>query len=543
MEPPLKKPMHPRSYFMKQNDLLKYKELPVGGWMYSRFGLPPKKISKAESIYKKTNGVFVFKKNNTIEIITDVFGTTPVFFDEINETISNDLRQINSNDNLSTKIDFPGFWESVIYDYSFLSRTLNKGIIQVPGGSIFHFDYCSRKWSITRWNYFDISNFVGVSRDLLDLIDKRLTKICSNIWEKLPVGGKILLPLSGGLDSRLLALYLILTGDPKRIKAVTFGFSKKSYEYKIAKQVCENLQITDHTFHALPRDIYPEITQDYWQLWRGCLSVTHAHLFSYLKNNSNENNIIVTGFMADPIAGYAASQRQSPDVPLESCNVFKKLIFHANELRIDQSINDTIIADLITIYNEWKNNCHYIGFDEYIYLTQRQPKTFSLLLYSYKNYCEVSAPFSDPALVSLFMSAPFDLRKDKKIIRMLLNLRKPTLANIEDVSSAISKDYNITNISSASRRKRSSRFAVLLSVITNDSIKYFSPYWTEDLYNAFRCECRNDILATLRYFFENNIITDEQFILLSKKPLRSFEVSRCGKILSFLPASINSFSA
>src|SRR5208282_4011555 len=102
--------------------------------------------------------------------------------------------------------------------------------------------------------------------------------------------------------------------------------------------ICAELKITDHIFHELPRDIYSGMSYDFWQLWRGCLSVTHSHLFSYLKSNSNENNLLVTGFMADPVAGYAASQREEPAMPLESFNVFNKLKYHADELGIDESI-------------------------------------------------------------------------------------------------------------------------------------------------------------------------------------------------------------
>ncbi|WP_136514302.1 asparagine synthase-related protein [Geomonas edaphica] len=517
---------------------LNLQELPNGDWMFTQLGTPPQKISKIDAMHEKTNGVFIYKKNAGIEIVTDNFGTIPVFYDSESESIANEIGLLTHNDEATAKPDLPGFWESIIYDYSFSSRTLNRGIIQIPSGSIFYLDFKSKQWTITRWYFFNINTYETNQSELLRSIDNRLAQICSNLWERLPPNGKILLPLSGGLDSRLLALHLASSGDVNRIKAVTFGFSKKTYEYRIARQVCSVLNITDHTFHDIPRNLYPEIAYDFWNLWRGCLSVTHAHLFSYLKRYSNNSNLLITGFMADAVAGYAASQRQEPIQPLENFNVFKKLKIHAQELNIDETIISEIILDLEYIYDDWKNNCFNIGFDEYVYLTQRQSKTFSLLIQTYKKYCEVVAPFSDPLLEKLFISAPFDLRRDKKIIRQLMNMRRPDLSNIEDLSSSISLQTTKQYIHSM-RRKWSSRFAVLSSLCTNDKIRFFSPYWTEDLNGAFRRECRNDILSTLRYLFDNDVINYEQFKILAGKPVRSNEVSRCGKILSLLPASTN----
>jgi hypothetical protein len=280
--------------------------------------------------------------------------------------------------------------------------------------------------------------------------------------------------------------------------------------------------------------MYPGIAHDYWRLWRGNLSVTHAHLYSYLKSDSNENNLLVTGFMADPIAGYAASQRQEPVMPLESSAVFKKLKFHGDELGIVAPVVSDIGEDLAALYGEWKDNNHTVGFDEYVYLTQRQSKIFCLLVHTYRDFCEVTAPYADPMLARLFLSAPYELRKNKKIMRLMMNLRNPELAHIDDLSSSLS-DHSFKHVIRSVQRKWSSRLSVVLNLVTQDTIRYFSPFWTEDLNGAFRCECRHGIVSTVKHLYDSGLISYEQFNLMTKKPVRSYEVYRCGKVLSFLP--------
>lgn len=249
---------------MRSNNILYVDNIKYQGKWFSQFGLKPIDVKKEEEPWKHRNGIFVFRDSRTISIYTDNFGTTPVFYDIENNLFSNDLEHLSSEQVNSKSLDRISFWESMIFDYSFDVRTSIKNIIQIPGGSTFKYSIRTRKWSIDRWNYFDVHKCSVNNSLLLGLIDKQLLRLCEQYWTLLKPNGFILLPLSGGLDSRLLAMYLSLTGDTKKIKAVTFGFSKKSQEFSIAKRVCEELGIEEHYFHPVSRDSYREITGEYW---------------------------------------------------------------------------------------------------------------------------------------------------------------------------------------------------------------------------------------------------------------------------------------
>ena len=160
-----------------------------------------------------------------------------------------------------------------------------------------------------------------------------------------------------------------------------------------------------------------------------------------------------------------------------------------------------------------------------------------MLLQAYRDYCKVVVPFADPALVNLFLSAPYCLRKDKLIIRKLMLVRNSKVANLTDLSTAISKQTPQLLLR-AKLRKWSSRISLILRLLTNDKIKYFNPYWTEDLIGAYRVECRKPILTSLNALYHQGVLSTQQLLVLKPKPIRSYEVARIGTILSYFPAFV-----
>jgi len=495
---------------------------------------PEEILPSIQEPWRKANGLHVLRKGAKTIIHTDNFGTVPLLFDTKSKRIASDFRQMSPFDMSFQKIDVVAFWEGMVYDYALQTRTMNKDVIQIPGGSRLEFDCISGQWSLKRWNYFDVPGSCDCEDKLLTVIDERLESLCRYYWSMLPDDGYILLPLSGGLDSRLLAIYFARTGDPARITAVTFGFSRRSQEFRIARKVCEKLGINRHLFHQLPRDRYALHSTEFWRNWQGCLSVMHSHLYSFLHEHQPEKSLLVTGFFADPIAGYAAEPVLNSIPSIESSTAYKRLHATIEEMQLGDKIADSIRVDISHIFDEWQQTNPRFGFDEYLYLSQRQSKSYSPLLQMYRSNCMVVAPYSDPDLVKLFLSAPFNLRKDKLIMRKLIAIGNEHLAKISDVSSSITTNSLLYYLR-AEWRKWCSRSTLIWNWATNDRLRYVSSYSTEDIKGALRSECRTDILAALEEFKKVGILTKYQRDVLRKKPLRSREVARIAQILTFSP--------
>jgi hypothetical protein len=136
---------------------------------------------------------------------------------------------------------------------------------------------------------------------IVERIDRRLQEVCNDLVASLGPGGNFLLPLSGGLNGRLLASYLARTGiAPERIDVVTFTLEQPSREYGIASTVARHLGFGKHYFYEIRRAGHFTHADDFWRVWRGVLSVIHGHLYGLLKK----------------IAGQYGARRGSAPLPL-----------------------------------------------------------------------------------------------------------------------------------------------------------------------------------------------------------------------------------
>jgi hypothetical protein len=328
--------------------------------------------------WNRDSGLFVRNSGGAIRVTTDNFGTVPAVFDLSSQRLCPDFETLDPLNIAERDLDRVGFWEAMLYDMPLLTRTLNKHVLQIPGGSHFDYNLADNQWHTKRWNYFNGAAPLASEESLLRAINRRLGELARSYWENLPGTHQILLPLSGGLDSRLLAVHLARSGDPARIQAITFGFSERSLEYRLAAQVCKSLGIRVHRFHRLDPSYYAGCLADFWNLWQGCISVLHAHLYSFLKLERPTNVLLVSGFMADPIAGYCAQARSEWPVSVEGTTAFRVLEARKRELKLPCEIGNAIFRDLENIFQESRECNDVMGFDEFMYFTQRQSKTFPI---------------------------------------------------------------------------------------------------------------------------------------------------------------------
>ena len=483
--------------------------------------------------FSQNNGIVISSDKASFTIKTDSFGTLPVTYNLKHNFFSHSLVDSQYSDILcSENIDLTAFWEAILFDYPLGVRTLNKNIIHVPGGGSLEIDVQSGVFNTARWQFFNYNtDAVSQVNEHVARIDDRLTEIAKKCWSNLSQDQSILLPLSGGLDSRLLAAHLAKQGDPKRIIAVTFAYSPDSYEYKIAESVCRILGINQHFFYKLDGYHYSKCIKDFWEKTSGNLSVLHSHLYAFIKTKNLSQHLLVTGFYSDPISGYAATSVNETDI--KNSNVYKKIINEIARLKISLDIEDNILADLRVLHEDWLNNNDVIGFDEFLYLSQRQAKTFSNLIHIYRSCINVCAPFSDPCLIKLFLSLPYDLRKEKKIIRLLLSKANKGLSSVPDVSSSVDKS-SLRSKFYAEKRRFSTRIQMISNILTCDKYTWISPYTTEDVFGSMRKESFSEIQKVCNKLRDLEIISEFQCEVFKKKAMSSKDAAMQARILSFL---------
>jgi len=235
---------------------------------------------------------------------TDWLASKPVFYNEktlkishnINDVI--DYSDINFHpEGLNNYLDFgySVFQQTPLKNVKFLRHSSeiwvenNKlKIIEKPDPVI--------KWFEDNLGYKD-------EGEVLELIKKKVRD-----WEK-STEGDIVIPLSGGYDSRLLAYFI---KDRSRLKAFTYGISNRqedSYEVVNAKEICKRLGISW-------RQIFLGDQHKYFDEWDQHFGIsTHAHGMYHFEFYTKMNEYLkgaeyfLSGIIGDAWAGSIVTKK------------------------------------------------------------------------------------------------------------------------------------------------------------------------------------------------------------------------------------------
>jgi len=316
---------------------------------------------------------------------------------------------------------------SLLISGHFLSDwTLYQGMKVVPpdcaavwSGSNFHL---SRLWTVApseaRWN------------DGWDeLIDEMYELSRQAIADVLATRPSWILPLSGGLDSRLIAAVGAQMGTD--LRAYTYGPPNWN-ETTFARQVAKVLKIPWKRI-----DLGTRYLAEYSRLWADWFgSALHQHgmyQMPFLEAVRSQGRPIVTGFTGDPLAGAQTALLARPADSLLGALMRKWCMWDPAELRhlaradVEEAIG-TVEDELKRLYDEipgahfqkmWMlfQWCHVFGFSYY------QP-----MMYDY--YTGVGTPYVNRQLVALALSLPRLALERRRLQARMLCRYYPKMAQI-----------------------------------------------------------------------------------------------------------------
>jgi len=173
-------------------------------------------------------------KDQWIEIENDWLGSIPIFYDAENLTVSTLPLLVLKN----KTIDFEGLKNYLNFGYSVFEKTAFESVGFV------------RYFSKLTLNKSSLQVEEKPDPVTLELLAEPISE--EEVWDKMAAyvrnvesqtSGEIILPLSGGYDSRLLSHFI---QDKSRVRAFTYGISKNqflSYEVVRAKRIAKQLGI------------------------------------------------------------------------------------------------------------------------------------------------------------------------------------------------------------------------------------------------------------------------------------------------------------
>jgi hypothetical protein len=239
------------------------------------------------------------QQKKTLLFETDWLASKPFFYNLKNGLASSNINNII---NYNTSINFhpEGLQNYLDYGYSVFGQTPLENLKFLPPSSRL-FRQQDGKLVVEQMND-PVEKWIDYSlseNDIIDLIQERVQK-----WEKkLASNQEIILPLSGGFDSRLLLWCL---RDKSRVRAFTYGISNnqdQSIEIVHARALAKHFslnwkQITLGEYH------------NYFNIWDQEFGIsTHAHgmyhieFYNKIKENLNGNLPFLSGIVGDVWAG------------------------------------------------------------------------------------------------------------------------------------------------------------------------------------------------------------------------------------------------
>jgi len=357
-----------------------------------------------------------------IIINTSPFGEYPLFFFQNRSQlfISSSLERVcqkavEAED--GPLIDRVAILESMIFDYPLRQRTILANVSKAMPGKCYSFDLINGVYKLE--NHFIIPFDKGEpGADEACLLDQ-----ATEVLSSLPLNnltnndGDVLLPLSGGLDSRLLAC--LLKRDGVNFNAITFG-PPESTERIIAQKVAKNLNIPLRILN-LATEYYRTYGSKVTALTGGLANHRHCHLFSILTANGIKSDNIIHGYLGGEYAGaaqpdFATSYKMSKNEALDQF-LNQHVRSHRIWSMISQMDSDEIISDLEKIMHECcKVNlpCH---FDEYVHNVERQFSLISNIFIISEHFGHFIRPFASQKYAVFFNSLPFKYRRGRYLFR------------------------------------------------------------------------------------------------------------------------------
>lgn len=477
---------------------------------------------------EKNIGLTLINKKEYLRIYSDPFKTETLYFLRLKNKIFLTVKPEKLLENLEIsnqlEIDKVAFNETIIFGSPLLNRTIFKQIKQLPAGSYLEINKFTGENKISKYfnfNFYKDENIKNINQAV-----NKLHEFLIVIFKKLDKKQNYVMGLSGGLDSRLSLSLIRRFIDNEKIKLFTFGFDERILEYSSAKKIAKELGCDQLQFHRLTNLQYIEALNYLPRDSLGQISINNCHITSFLKSQNERSAIQISNYFSDAIFGYSTFfPKKKFDI---TDNKYFKILERSN---IEEPLYEEIREDVKKLCSEFDQDSNYSSIDEYLYLTERNPKFHFNLASCQSIYNKTIFPYANIELTKFLISLPLEFRHQKLIIDEYFNLLNPNLSNkkIYTISSRFSSIYggrqNFVNF-------RALNFSNALLRKLNINYQFLNIYQTENQEFILRQNFKKDLKDASYKFFEYGLINKKQREEYKKIPFRSQGVNKLFNIIS-----------
>ncbi len=269
--------------------------------------------------------------------------------------------------------------------------------------------------------------------------DQILRKVFKN--QLLLAQGLQIVPLSGGLDSRLILAHLIDAGLQEQIIAVTYG-TPGTLDYEIPKLVAKHLKVKHELFDLTKLKIEESDLKFAYVSGATWVELITAYYNHMLKNNFGSQPVTYwSGFLGGEIAG----SHYLPGHESLSWNQARQVFVNYNKCnrKENKSLCDTkFLPDSSLPQTPFIDNNNIISYPEQLDLAIRQSAWINKAVVG--NFNNVLTPFTDPDWVRFMLCAPLFLRSGCKLYHQIMLYQFSKLFSIK--TKSVPSRYLVTNL-------------------------------------------------------------------------------------------------
>ncbi|KKH50071.1 hypothetical protein EO95_05910 [Methanosarcina sp. 1.H.T.1A.1] len=393
------------------------------------------KEKEIRDLLKQLNGEFAFvaETKNTILCAVDKTRSIPLFYIKTKNNFIVSDSAYYLKDKINQHLNEENAAEFMVAGYVTGNETLFKDIKQIRNGEFLN--YQKNEKSLKSCCYFRFLHgdyYELPETELLEMLDQTLVNTFSRLIDSTSKQGKrLVVPLSGGLDSRIIVAMLKRLGVNDVI-CMSYG-RKGSRESEISKQVAEALGyewlFVEYTAKKW-RECYNSKEADLFRIWAGNLSsLPHMQDFPAVRElkvqgKIPENSVFVPGHSGDMLAG-----SHIPPYCLDNSADFNSEAYLAASLKkhynlwkwpYDQELENIFKQRISksTSGLEIKDNETFANAIEYFDFNERQAKFIinSVRAYEFFRF-GWRIPFWDTELINFFLKVPIKYRINQDLYK------------------------------------------------------------------------------------------------------------------------------
>ena len=390
------------------------------------------KEKETRDLLEKLNGEFAFvaETKNTILCAVDKTRSIPLFYMKTKNSFIVSDSAYYLKDKINQHLNEENAAEFMVTGYVTGNETLFDDIKQIRNGEFLIYQKNEKLLKSCCYFRFLHGDYYELSETrLLEMLDQTFVNTFSRLIESTSKQGKkLVVPLSGGLDSRIIVAMLKRLGINDVI-CVSYG-RKGSRQSEISKHVAEALGyewlFVEYTAKKW-REYYNSKEADLFRIWAGNLSsLPHMQDFPTVKELKIQGKIPENSVFVPGHTGYGCD---IPEYCLDNSASFDSEAYLAASLKKHYNLwgwpygqeLEKIFKQRIsksTSGLEIKDNETFANAIEYFDFKERQAKfiTNSVRVYEFFGY-EWRIPLWDTELIEFFLRVPIEYRINKDLYK------------------------------------------------------------------------------------------------------------------------------